>query len=681
MRWSVSIFVLLCLGVALAAPPKQKTARVVLFKQGLGYVEKVFTVEGDAVIELQFDESQVPDILNSLVVIDKGGGIIADIGYDSKTPREKLLEEIFSGRDVGGLVGTLTTFKGAEATFSASGKEVVGRILGVERYQRSKDVTSWRVSVLTKEGAVTSFDVGEITSFKLSDPSLQKDLARYLKLVAESFKRRRKTIRIQCKGKGRREILIAYTIEIPVWKTSHRFVLKKDKALCQSWAIVDNTTLEDWKDVQMVLMAGVPVVFKYDLYSPVYTRRRELRPRGFAQAPPTKPAAFARKALSRAARELKEAEEAYAARKLRKEAPKGKSFDALSNKNLGTAGYIDAYGIGAGVVAAAATGKLGSFFVYRITHPVTVLSKKSAMIPIVSRDIPADRVLYLRYGSGMVNPYQAVRITNKSDVVLDEGPASVYEEGTFLGNALLPRLEPDQKGLVCFAVEQGVEVRTEWETLPRRAYMLAAQEGYIVVFYWQYKALKVRIKNNTKDKKHLVFDYPYDSAWKLMNPKAKREGNSLRFEFDAPAKKETVIKIEFRTRTSEYYALGNFDSKRLEWFVRKGWLSDAQRKAIRDIIQQRRTVAQVEEQIRTMRAQHQRLVSEQARLRSNLQVLRGETQAIKQLRARYIKRFMETEDQIQNILTQISLTEKKLMAERERLRKMISDLVFKHEVK
>ena len=678
MRCSV-VVVFLCAGFVWAAPPKQKTARVVLFKQGLGYVEKVFTVEGDAVIELQFDESQVPDILNSLVVIDKSGGIIADIGYDSKTPREKLLEEIFGGRDVGGLVGTLTTFKGAEATFSASGKEVVGRILGVERYQRSKELTSWRVSVLTKEGAVTSFDVGEITSFKLSDPSLQKDLARYLKLVAESFKRRRKTIRIQCKGKGRREILIAYTIEIPVWKTSHRFVLKKDKALCQSWAIVDNTTLEDWKDVQMVLIAGVPVVFKYDLYSPVYTRRRELRPEGFAQAPPTKPAAFAREARKRAARALEE-EKAYAAR-MRKAVPKGKSFDALSNKNLGRAGYIDAYGIGAGVVAAAATGKLGCFFVYRITHPVTVLSKKSAMIPIVSRDIPAERVLYLRYGSGMVNPYQAVRITNKSDVVLDEGPASVYEEGTFLGNALLPRLEPDQKGLVCFAVEQGVEVRTEWETPPRRAYMLAAQEGYLIVYYWQYKALKVRIKNNTKDKKHLVFDYPYDSAWKLMNPKAKREGNSLRFEFDAPAKKETVIKIEFRTRTSEYYALSNFDSKRLEWFVRKGWLSDAQRKAIREIIEQRRTVAQVEERIRTMRAQHQRLVSEQARLRSNLQVLRGETQAIKQLRARYIKRFMDTEDEIQNLLGQMARTEKRLQQERRRLQEMIHDLVFKQKVK
>ena len=339
MRWSAGLFVLLCLCGVFAAPPKQKTARVVLFKQGLGYVEKVFTVEGDAIVELQFDESQIPDILNSLVVIDRGGGIIADIGYDSKTPREKLLQEIFGGRDVGGLVGALATFKGAEAVFTISGRKVVGRILGVERYQRSKEVKSWRVSVLTKEGAVTSFDVGEITSFSLSDPSLQKDLARYLRLVAQSFKRRRKTIRIQCKGKGKREILIAYTIEIPVWKTSHRFVLKKDEALCQSWAVVDNTTLEDWKDVQMVLMAGVPVVFKYDLYSPVYTRRRELRPRGFAQAPPAKPAPAPRRALQKAAHALKEKED-YEEGKLRKEAPKGRSFDALSKKNLGRTGYV-----------------------------------------------------------------------------------------------------------------------------------------------------------------------------------------------------------------------------------------------------------------------------------------------------------------------------------------------------
>lgn len=669
MRRFVFFFVVLCVASVFGAPPKEKTARVVLFKQGLGYVEKVFTVEGNVVIELQFDESQVPDVLNSLVVVDKDGGIISDIEYDSKTPREKLLGEIFGGRQVSGLVGALSMFKGAEAEFSVSDKKIVGRIFGVEQYQRSKDLTSWRVSVITRDGTVTFFDISEISSFKLIDPSLQKDLTRYLRLVAESFKRRRKTIRIHCKGKGKREILVAYTIEIPVWKTTHRFVLKRDKALCQSWAVVDNTTLEDWKNVEMVLISGVPVVFKYDLYSPVYTRRRELRPRDSAQAPPQSPAAITGSLRRLRAMEREE--------RARKKAQIGALKDTVQAGGIGGG---RAWATGA-VIAAAAAGKLGCFFAYKITHPITVRSKQSAMIPIISRDIPAERLLYIRYGSGFINPYQAVRVENKSDVVLDAGPASVFEEGTFLGNAMLPRLEPGQKGLVCYALEQGVEVQTEWESLPRYAYMLAAQQGYITVYFWQYKVLKIRIKNHTPQKKHLVFDYPTESRWNVVGTKPKREGNFLRFEFDVAPKKETVYKLKFRTRTSEYYALNNFKAEQLELFVRKGWLSKEQRKAIREIIEQRRLVSSLEERLQTLRSHHSRLVQEQGRLRANLMALRGETQAIKQLRARYIRRLVDSEDEIQKLLNQMSITEKNLQKERNNLQKMIHDLVFKNEVK
>ena len=44
-------------------------------------------------------------------------------------------------------------------------------------------------------------------------------------------------------------------------------------SMIQGWAVVDNTQDEDWENVQLSLIAGLPVSFVHDLYTPRYVRR------------------------------------------------------------------------------------------------------------------------------------------------------------------------------------------------------------------------------------------------------------------------------------------------------------------------------------------------------------------------------------------------------------------------
>src|SRR6266496_942719 len=46
-----------------------------------------------------------------------------------------------------------------------------------------------------------------------------------------------------------------------------------EKPLLQGWAIVDNTVGEDWKDVQLTLVAGAPQSFIQQISQPLYMRR------------------------------------------------------------------------------------------------------------------------------------------------------------------------------------------------------------------------------------------------------------------------------------------------------------------------------------------------------------------------------------------------------------------------
>ena len=60
------------------------------------------------------------------------------------------------------------------------------------------------------------------------------------------------------RAKASGNVRVGYVIENPIWKTSYRLVLgkeKEDKPFLQGWAVVENATDEDWKDVRMALVS------------------------------------------------------------------------------------------------------------------------------------------------------------------------------------------------------------------------------------------------------------------------------------------------------------------------------------------------------------------------------------------------------------------------------------------
>lgn len=58
--------------------------RVILYSNGVAYIERRGTVSGHAEISLSFKQSQVDDVLKSMVVLDLGQGRIGAVSYNSK---------------------------------------------------------------------------------------------------------------------------------------------------------------------------------------------------------------------------------------------------------------------------------------------------------------------------------------------------------------------------------------------------------------------------------------------------------------------------------------------------------------------------------------------------------------------------------------------------------------------
>lgn len=260
--------------------------RVILYSNGVAHVERRGTVTGHAEIALSFKQSQVDDVLKSMIVLDLGQGRIGAVSYNSSAPPSARMADIPfsvpSETGGGGLAGILAQLQGARVVVTTKQNAVAtGSILTVERREERPDpekpsrTTTAHALVITSEtGELMSFDLDDVRSVKLADEGTRRDVNEFARATASARRRDAKTIVVTSDGDGRREMVVSYTIAAPIWKTTYRTVFDSSgKPFFQGWAIVDNVSEEDWIGVQLSLISGTPISFIQPIQQPFYRYR------------------------------------------------------------------------------------------------------------------------------------------------------------------------------------------------------------------------------------------------------------------------------------------------------------------------------------------------------------------------------------------------------------------------
>src|SRR5207245_5747446 len=126
-----------------------------------------------------------------------------------------------------------------------------------------------------------------VQRIRLLNERLDAELRQALEVLATGHDTQKKTVSVRFEGKGQRKVSVAYIAATPVWKTSYRLVLDEEEApFLQGWAIVENTTDDDWTDVRLALVSGRPISFAMDLYQPLYADRPLVQPETYATLRP-----------------------------------------------------------------------------------------------------------------------------------------------------------------------------------------------------------------------------------------------------------------------------------------------------------------------------------------------------------------------------------------------------------
>ncbi len=165
---------------------------------------------------------------------------------------------------------------------------VLGRVVvyrnGVAFYERHATVKDGKLTVHVPRDRVDDF----LKSLTVVDPITRKPLSVTIPRK-EADDGSYLTMTLETAGLQQADVLLTYVTEAPAWKPSYRVVVGADNhVMLEGWAIVDNTTTEDWKGVLVGVGASSALAFRYDLWS-VRAIDRDLLAgeEKFAIAPPT----------------------------------------------------------------------------------------------------------------------------------------------------------------------------------------------------------------------------------------------------------------------------------------------------------------------------------------------------------------------------------------------------------
>jgi len=274
MAWFLRTILLVGFGCIAPSAAELAVTKVALYKHGVGFYERAGEIAAGEAARLEFKASEMDDVLKSLTLVQEGGDGVTAVRYDSADPLSKRLEAFsFRVGEKASLADVLDQFKGAHLSLRTQDESLQGAIVSARAYSGPDGAEQQELLLATDSGELRVLDPRLAKSLRFVDKALQGSFRDYLSVVAASRNSERRSLILESTG-GASRVQASYLAPAAVWKSSYRLILREQgKPLLEGWAIVDNTSSDDWEGVELSLVSGLPVSFVNELYAPRYVTR------------------------------------------------------------------------------------------------------------------------------------------------------------------------------------------------------------------------------------------------------------------------------------------------------------------------------------------------------------------------------------------------------------------------
>ena len=659
---------LLCAGTLCAGPSlfAQNVAElplteVILYSSGVGSFAHQGRVEGDASVRFRMSREQLNDLLKSLYVTAADAGVsIRSVTYPTELPLGTLLEGYrINVTNIHSLADILRQLPGAEFQCEVAGATapVRGTLISVE----TKTVTvqaGGAAHTEQKEYAVMLTDKGlqripaaDLTSIVPTDRTLLAEMTKALKVLADQRDKTARTLDVNLSAKQAADVRLAYVIEAPVWKTSYRLELGEkasDKAHLQGWALVENPTRTEWKNVSLALVSGRPESFIQDLYTSLYLPRPKVVRESYAEVGPMRHGItgnmnYQMFNAAPAGAPLGKARGGFDRRRKSAEADV-EECDMAVAKEMATEKPVPTYKRIGGDVSVS-QGAMGELYCYRIAKPVTLGSRQSAMLELISAPITADKISFYSMRTRGKRPLNAVLLKNDTALLLPQGPVTIFDGRNYGGDASLSDLASGQEQILSYGMDLEVlATPASPSTMSGKITNLTVDRGMLKYSTSHTVTYKCVFENKSKKDKVILFETPRNSNAKIVNgmKPAAEMLNSYRFLIPVKAGETITAEVKLETPVFQTYSVNAnsdftgfaFASVNADLSPESKALAEKLLANCRGIKKLQRELLNIEEKIRDLSSKHSRTTSSINSHISN------------ELRTRLNKRLAETDDEL-----------------------------------
>ena len=652
-------------------------SKIMLYSSGVGYFQHDGTVSNRTQLDLRMQANQINDMLKSLVVQDFGGGRISTVNYGSHDPVTKTLGGFGVNLNGNPTLGQILTQVRGEPVEVTAPNPIAGTLLGVEKKTESigegsqhRVIEQEYVTLLTEDG-FRSISLANVQRIKLTNPTLNAELHQALAALAMNHDAQKKTVSITFDGTGNRQARVAYLTETPVWKTTYRLVLDEDKApYLLGWAIVENQTSQDWRNVKLSLVSGRPISFTMDLYQPLYNPRPIIHPELNANLRP--------QTYGDAMDELKAVASPPARSDMKKERLLGKLAQGFAGGRTNApaaasvAAEMEMGSLEEGVVSMALAEDKGELFEYRIDQPVTLAKYTSALLPIIGQTLQGQKVSLYNQRVNAKHPLNGFRLKNTSSLHLMQGPITLFDSGSYAGDARIEDLAPGQDRLISYALDLKAEVESKLEGGTQELATVSLKKGTMLISRRLVEDRTYFVKNRDAKTKTMLIEQPYRADWKLAEPKepTERTRDMYRFSVSVDPGKSATLHVKETLPVQESILLMDSGIDQMVHYQRAKEVSPQVKDALQRVVQLRSALDELRAQRTRLDQRTAEITAEHARIRENMQRLQQNSD----LYNRYVKKLDQQETELEKLRKEIETLKTKEDEQRRELQIYVLNL-------
>jgi len=659
-------FITFLLSAMLALPADLPVRQVVLYKHGVGFFERSGRLGAGESARLDFNATEMNDVLKSLTVEEQGGGKISGLRYDSMDPLgHKLAEFPFKIGEEQPMSAILGQLKGARVELKFGNETVSGVIVGGRLIPGSdKQPEREQLTLMLDNSELRTVDLSAATGIRFTDQQQFKD---YLAALVAARSKDKRSVYIDSSDAKERDVTASYMIPAPVWKSSYRLIFgASGQPTLEGWAIVDNTTGEDWTKVQLSLVSGRPISFVSQLYAPKYVTRPEAELADDRAARPVVHEGAFEEARGRTAGNLAGAPPPPA--------PKAEMF-----ARSGMAGAVPMMAMDSvapsSIGPSATARELGELFEYRIAQPVTIRKNESAMLPFLQQSIDARKLLIYSDRSSQ-HPTNAAELTNVTGKTLDGGPITVYDGGVYGGEALMETLKAGDKRLISYAVDLGTRITEAFGSKQALVREIHANRGMLTTKLAAEETRTYTARNVDQKAKTLILEHPLRQGYTLLNRKAtEKTPTAYRFEIPLAGGATQEFAVSEERVFDQSFAVSNLTPDMILGYVQNRSLNDAARRQLQRIADQKSKIAANDSALQQVESQTRDLTADEDRIRRNIQSLNAVSGQQQQVQT-YARQLDQHEQQLASLRDRQSELQKQKAALQTELDRLIEALSF-----